>query len=115
MAKQTKKTTKNEKKVQVIENNIIEDVQTVVNETIEKIVEKMETIQPEEEIINTVINETPGVAQEIIENEIEKIENIQKEIENKINEVINANPDVAKVMKTSNAAFTNMWNGMLVE
>lgn len=116
MAKQTKTTTKKvEKTVKPIEDNIKADVENVVSENLKEIVEKIEDIQPAEDIINTVMTETPEVAQVVIEHELEKIENIQKEVENKINEVINANPGVVKALQKSNSAFTNIWNGMLVE
>ena len=116
MAKKANTATKKvEKKVAPVEKISTVDIENAITDNIADIVEKMETIQPTEEIVNAVMVETPEVAQEIIENELSKIEDIKKEVENKINEVIAANPSVKNIMKKSNAAFTNMWNGMLVE
>lgn len=115
MAKKNTTTKKVEKKEQINDSKIINDINTVVSEEISDIIEKMEEIKPTEDFINTVMDNNGILQQELIEKELEKVNSLQQEIENKINDVIKSNPSVVNMMKKSNTSFTNMWNGMITE
>lgn len=115
MAKKNTTTKKVEKKEQINDSKIINDINTVVSEEISDIIEKMEEIKPTEDFINTVMDNNGILQQELIEKELEKVNSLQQEVENKINDVIKSNPSVVKMMKKSNTSFTNMWNGMITE
>ena len=115
MAKKNTTTKKVEKKEQINDSKIINDINTVVSEEISDIIEKMEEIKPTEDFINTVMDNNGILQQELIEKELEKVNSLQQEIENKINDVIKSNPSVINMMKKSNTSFTNMWNGMITE
>ena len=116
MAKKANTSTKKvEKKETPIEKTITANIENEITNNISEIVEKIETIQPPKDVVETIMNETTENAQNIIEKELSKIEDMQKEVEDKINEVINANPGIGKMLKRTNSAFTNMWNGMLID
>lgn len=86
-------------------------IENVTNE-ISEISAKMKNIQPTEEIVETIMSAEPEDAQEIITKEVEKIENLEREIQSKIDDIINKNPEVVKAMKKANPRFTNFWNGI---
>lgn len=112
----TKKTTKTVETLDVpvvtmeekIQSEIIENVTNEISE----ISAKMEEVQPTEEFIDSVMLANVEQSQELINTEIEKIEKLEKEIQDKIEEIVNNNPDIVPIMKKTNTRFTNYWNGI---
>jgi Asp-tRNA(Asn)/Glu-tRNA(Gln) amidotransferase B subunit len=115
----TKKTTKTVETVETLDVPVVamedklqtEIIDNVTNE-ISEISAKMENIQPTEEIVETIMTAKPEEAQEIIAKEVEKIENLEREIQSKIDDIVNKNPEVVKALKKATPRFTNFWNGM---
>jgi Asp-tRNA(Asn)/Glu-tRNA(Gln) amidotransferase B subunit len=115
----TKKTTKTVETVETLDVPVVamedklqtEIIDNVTNE-ISEISAKMENIQPTEEIVEAIMTAKSEDAQEIIAKEVEKIENLEREIQSKIDDIVNKNPEVVKTMKKVVPRFTNFWNGM---
>ena len=121
MAKKvTKKATKTIENVETLDVPVVAVEEKLQNELLENVTkelselsEKMEEVQPTEEFIQAVMSAEPQDAQELIKTETEKIENLEKVIQNKIDDIVNNNPEVVSVMKKmSNRSFTNFWNGV---
>lgn len=98
--------------VAVMEEKLKSEISENVTNEISEISAKMETIQPNEELIKTIMTAEPEQSQELINTEVEKIDNLKNEIQHKIDNIINKNPEVVSMLKKANTQFTNFWNGM---
>lgn len=109
--KNTTKVTKQPKDI-TIKDIAMEAAINAENE-LKDIIDKMETVSITDEVAETILHSEPEVAQAIMDKELAKIDEVKNEMVQKLNDIVKKDPSLSKL--TSNACFTNYWNGCFME